>query len=345
MGMFTIGNNSNHTVRFTIASGSPQINYFNRVNANTGPVNVTSVSVTPSAQTIVKTKTAQLSAQITPSYATNTKVFWSTSDATIASVDAFGLVTGVNVGVATITASSEEGAKTATSSISVVNPTTVLTLQAEDAVYAGPVFTTNQAGYNGRGFLDFTNNTGDTIKWTVTVPNTGNYDLSFRYALPSGGRPLELKVNGLAIENISFPATSTWTNWQNIIRNVVLNAGGNEIMLSSIGSNGGNFDELVVTNTTSLGTDSIVAMENKKSISIYPNPYKNGTLSIELAGFKNHNEVKIKIINSIGQTIYETTASNPTLVTLNPTQKLNASIYFVSIEAGNTQIVKKLIVK
>lgn len=345
MGMFTIGNNSNHTVRFTIASGSPQINYFNRVNAITGPVNVTSVSVTPNFQTIVKTKTAQLSAQITPSYATNAKVIWSTSDATIATVDAFGLVTGINVGVATITATSEEGAKTATSTISVVNPTTVLTLQAEDAVYAGPVFTTNQTGYNGRGFLDFTNNTGDTIKWTVTVPDTGSYDLSFRYALPNGGRPLELKVNGQAIENISFPATTTWTNWQNIIRNVILNAGSNEILLSSIGSNGGNFDELVVTNTTSLGTDSIAAMENKKSISIYPNPYKNGGISLDLAGFEGQNMVKIKIINGLGQTIYETSTANPTVVTLNPTQKLNEAIYFVSIEAGDTQIIKKLIVK
>ena len=345
-GNYINGKNSANTVRLTIASGSPDINYFTRTNLNTGAVNVTAVSVTPTVANINLNKTLKLVAAITPSYATNTKVIWSSSNTAVATVDVSGLVTGVSLGTATITATTEDGAKTATSVITIENPTTVITLQAEDAVFVGPKVATNNAGYNGTGFLDFTNNTGDYIKWTVTVPAAGDYELSFRYALPSGSRPLDLRVNGtLVVASLPFPSTTSWTIWRNVISNQPLKDGVNEIMLTSNGANGANIDELVVTNTSNLGTNQFDVVQKEKSVAIYPNPYKGGELSVELNGFENQNMVKIKIVNLIGQTVYETAVTNATRADLNLSGKLNESIYFVSIETGNTQIVKKLIVK
>jgi hypothetical protein len=345
-GDYTNGKNSTNTVRLTIASGSPDINYFTRTNRNTGTVNVTAVTVTPNVANINLNKTLKLVASITPSFATNTNVTWSSSNTAIATVDASGLVTGVSLGTATITATTEDGAKTATSNITIENPTTVITLQAEDAIFAGPKLATNNAGYNGTGFLDFTNNTGDYIKWNITVPTEGNYELSFRYALLSGSRPLDLKVNEtLVMTSLPFPSTTSWSIWQNVISNQRLRAGVNEIMITSNGVNGGNFDELVVTNTYNLGTNQIDVAPIEKSVAIYPNPYKGGELSVESTGFEIQNEMKIKIINLIGQTIYQTDTKNTTKIALNPTEKLTESIYFVSIESGNIQIVKKLIVK
>lgn len=345
-GNYINGNNSTHTVRLTIASGSPDINYFTRTNLNTGAVKVTAVTVTPTVVSINITKTLKLVAEVTPSYATNTKVIWSSSNTAVATVDVSGLVTGVSLGTATVTATTEDGAKTATSDITIENPNTVITLQAEDAVFSGPKVATNNAGYNGSGFLDFTNNTGDYVKWTVTVPTAGDYELSFRYALPSGSRPLDLKVNGtLVVASLPFPSTTSWTTWRNVISNQPLKAGVNEIQLTSNGANGGNIDELVVTNTSNLGTNQIDKVQKEKSVAIYPNPYKGEELSVELTGFDTQNEVKIKIINLIGQTIYQTSTTNTTKVALNPSEKLTESIYFVSIESGYTQIVKKLLVK
>lgn len=345
-GDYTNGKNSTNTVRLTIASGSPEINYFTRTNRNTGIVNVTAVAVTPNVANINLNKTLKLVASITPSFATNLKVTWSSSNTAIATVDATGLVTGLSLGTATITATTEDGAKTATSNITIENPTTVITLQAEDAAFAGPKLATNNAGYNGTGFLDFTNNTGDYIKWTVTVPAEGNYELSFRYALLSGSRPLDLKVNGtVVVTSLPFPSTTSWSIWRNVVSNQTLRAGVNEIIITSNGVNGGNFDELVVTNTSNLGTNQIDIAPTEKSVAIYPNPYKGGKLTVDLISFENQNEVKIKIINLIGQTIYQTSTNNSNSVDINPTEKLNESIYFVSIESGNTQIVKKLIVK
>ncbi len=345
-GNFINGKNSANTVRLTIASGSPDINYFTRTNLNTGAVNVTSVAVTPNVTNININKTLKLVAEITPSYATNTKVTWSSSNPAVATVDVSGLVTALSLGTVTITATTDDGAKTASSNITIETPNILITLQAEDAVFSGPKVATNNAGYNGTGFLDFTNNTGDYVKWTVTVPTAGNYELSFRYALPSGNRPLDLKVNGtLVVTSLSFPSTTSWTTWRNVISNQFLNVGVNEVMLTTNGANGSNIDELVVTNISNLGINPIKGVQKEKSVIIYPNPYKEGVLSLQLEGYESFKEVKVKIINLLGQTMHTEKASNPTQIDLNVSNKLTDSVYFISVESGDSKTTKKLIVK
>ena len=61
-----------------------------------------------------KDETAQLSAEVIPSYADNTRVTWKSSDENVATVDEKGKVTAVGNGTATITATSVSGNYTAT---------------------------------------------------------------------------------------------------------------------------------------------------------------------------------------------------------------------------------------
>ncbi|MGN7889819.1 Ig-like domain-containing protein [Dyadobacter sp. 22481] len=82
-----------------------------------GPV--VSVAVTPAADSVIVGFTKQLKAALTPTYPTNNAVSWTSSDAGIATVNASGLVTGVAAGVATITVTTQDGGKTAQSSIKV----------------------------------------------------------------------------------------------------------------------------------------------------------------------------------------------------------------------------------
>lgn len=88
--------------------------------AKGGPPNkVKSVTVSPSSATVAVGATQQLTATVNPS-TTGATVTWSSSNSSVATVSATGLVTGVNPGSATISASA--GGKTGRSAITVSSP-------------------------------------------------------------------------------------------------------------------------------------------------------------------------------------------------------------------------------
>jgi uncharacterized protein YjdB len=92
------------------------------VSITVSAVPVASIVLTPNVDTIVVAQTVQLSAQVRDASGTplaGRTIFWTTSDAQIATVSSQGLVTAVSQGNATITAASE--GRTATAAI-VVNP-------------------------------------------------------------------------------------------------------------------------------------------------------------------------------------------------------------------------------
>ncbi|GAA0434443.1 hypothetical protein GCM10008934_24860 [Virgibacillus salarius] len=81
---------------------------------------VTGVSVDPATAELEVGATQQLTETVSPSNATNKGVTWSSSDEAIATVDSTGLVTAVAEGNATITVTTDDGGKTATSEITVI---------------------------------------------------------------------------------------------------------------------------------------------------------------------------------------------------------------------------------
>ncbi len=494
-----------------VAAGSATITVTTQDGAKTDTsaitvvVPVTGVTLTPATASLIVSATQQLTATVTPSNATNKTVSFSSSNTTVATVSTTGLVTAIAAGSTTITVTTQDGAKTDTAVITVTAaPKGVQILQAEDATLSGAIEETNQTGYIGTGFVDFVNATGDYIQWTVNVSTAGTYELSFRYSLLNGSRPLELKVNGNTIvASFNFPVTGAWNAWEYVSISQTLNAGNNTIRLTTNGSNGGNIDELRVSpyldtcdavtgwvsagantlsytsadkkqgsgsvqmvgsateefkkvfspilysettsangvlsfwyyvsdvtktgtvrvelgsggaadvnemswgltglvngwnqinlnfsDATVLGTPNLNALNwfrifstktasittridgifitkttgasaqrtkqtlavqklevtdaVEKSISIYPNPYRSGTLSVALKGFENSDNVQINITNLLGQIIHTEKVSNPTQVELNVSNKLTDSVYFISVESGENKLVKKLIVK
>ena len=95
---------------------------------------VTGIKVSPDTLTLTKKgETAQLTAEVTPSYADNKRVTWQSSDEKVATVDENGKVTAVENGTATITATSVSGSYTATVSVTVKIPVEIqkLTIEAE----------------------------------------------------------------------------------------------------------------------------------------------------------------------------------------------------------------------
>lgn len=87
-------------------------------------VAVTSVSLNKTSLTLTEGNSETLTATVQPTNATNKYVNWSTSDASVATVNSYGVVTAVKAGTATIKVKTADGNKTATCTVT-VNAATV----------------------------------------------------------------------------------------------------------------------------------------------------------------------------------------------------------------------------
>ena len=81
---------------------------------------MTGVTASQKTSTLKLGNTLQLSATVAPDNATNKSVTWSSSDATIATVDANGLVTPVKEGSVTVSVHAGNGAFSADVAVTVV---------------------------------------------------------------------------------------------------------------------------------------------------------------------------------------------------------------------------------
>ncbi|MEM9141477.1 MAG: Ig-like domain-containing protein [Bacteroidota bacterium] len=95
------------------------------VNVTPVPISVTGIDLVPDSAAVLLGDTQQLNADILPSNASDTSVTWISSDVGIATVDSSGLVTAVAEGLATITATTNDGGFQDTSEITVTIPVAV----------------------------------------------------------------------------------------------------------------------------------------------------------------------------------------------------------------------------
>ena len=84
------------------------------------PIPVEGVSLDQSSIEISIGRTATLTATVLPRSATNKSVTWSSSDESVATVSSTGVVKGISIGTATITATAVDGGKTANCSVTVI---------------------------------------------------------------------------------------------------------------------------------------------------------------------------------------------------------------------------------
>ena len=89
------------------------------ITVQAATIPVSGVSVSPTSASITEGSTRSLTAAVSPTNATNRNVTWSSSNNGVATVSASGVVTGVSAGTATITATTQDGGFTATSTITV----------------------------------------------------------------------------------------------------------------------------------------------------------------------------------------------------------------------------------
>lgn len=105
------------------------------------PVVVTSITLNPQSITLDRIEqTVQLNATVSPFNADNQTILWSSSNANVATVDKNGLVTAKAKGDAVITASSDDGHKSASCTVTVLISVTGVTLDKNSiSLYEGGI--------------------------------------------------------------------------------------------------------------------------------------------------------------------------------------------------------------
>ncbi len=354
------------TITATTQDGSKTGTYILTVGVN---VPVSGITVTPDLATLNAGSTRQLTTTITPWDVTNKTVNWNTSDASVATVNSTGLVSAVAAGTATITATTQDGAKTATSIIAVITSTGNKYLDDCDALSgwnSTPILSSTD-NQQGTGCLNFTGTSSAEFSKVFTTPfnsgataENGQVKLWYWVSLSELGTRLvriEIGSAGKAdVDEYQWSMTGLTDGWNQITLDISKASKTGTPDLTAINwfriySSGKTPDVNVTTRVDAIqvGSNLVSAInsinKDEKSVHIYPNPLTKSTLSIDMAGFQNIRNVQVKIVNLLGQTVYQKSLYNTTHLEIDTSGILKKSIYFVSVEGRQTIVTRKLIVQ
>ena len=168
----TTSGTSDFTVTATNSGGSDSEQLSITISSATN-IPVQSVSLDKTSLGLTEGETAQLTATVLPDNATNKNVTWSTSNASIATVDANGLVTAVSAGTATITVTTEDGSFIANCTVTVREDVPDRPVSIPDTHEIELI-----AGEGGEAKTNLTN-AGAGTKITVTATPNDGYELAY----------------------------------------------------------------------------------------------------------------------------------------------------------------------
>ena len=126
-------------------------------------VPLTAVALSETSIEITEGETQQLKPVFTPENASNQNVTWKSSSTAVATVSSTGLVTAVQEGTATITVTTEEGAKTATCQVTVKKKVIPVTNVSLDQA---ALTLTEEETYQLTATIDPADATNQNVSWT-----------------------------------------------------------------------------------------------------------------------------------------------------------------------------------
>lgn len=182
------------------------------VTVTSSKINVSSISLNKTTDTLNVGISDALSATISPSNATDKNISWTSSNSAVATVDSTGKITGVNAGSATVTALSEDGSKTQTCSVTVLNPVGVsYTAHVQNIGWMPSVLDGTEAGTDGQSLrvealkINLVNApVGASIQYQAHVENIGWQALVGNGA-EAGTDGQSLRVEALKINLLNMP--------------------------------------------------------------------------------------------------------------------------------------------
>ncbi|MFR0558794.1 Ig-like domain-containing protein [Pseudoscardovia radai] len=138
-------------------------------------VDVTSVTLTPNPLALTTGKAGTLTAVVLPTNATDKTLTWTSSDPSVATVDANGLVTAVKAGTATVTATASNGVK-GEATVTVTDPTPITVPVINVVLTPSPMTLTEGASGTLSTLVLPVNATDKTLTWESSDPSVATVD-------------------------------------------------------------------------------------------------------------------------------------------------------------------------
>lgn len=213
----------------------------------------------------------------------------------------------------------------------------------------------NGAAFLHEGDLDVVKCTDKYAGWNITntqanewmewkeMPLLANTQFRLRYK-STAAAAVKFTVDNVDLQNINLASTNNvWTSVDAGSFSASVNKLSTVRMTVISGAPDINYF-LRVANNNSTAINDIATNTAKKSVSVYPNPFKTGKLSVNLTGFENQSDIVLKIRNLMGQRILESDLNSSNTDVYLP-DNLKAAIYLVSIESNTHKAFTKLIVR
>ena len=337
---------------------------------------VTGISVSPIDLILDVNQTSNLTATVSPANATDASVLWTSNNTAVATVDVSGVVTAVSAGTAAITATTNDGGFTDTTSVTVNQPqaggfTTFIYDDFEgglgnwiDGGKDASLYTGGTFAHQGANAIDLQDNTKTSVISTNNLALSGvnEVKVEFWYKAKNFGNSnedfwLQISTNG----GSSYTTVKAWAegiDFQNnhfnsasfTISGITLN---NQTRLrfrcdASSNSDDVYLDEIKVSVSGAAARESLASTVVKTKVQefspnkilVYPNPLSN-QLNIN---FDASNKYKfIKLFDLTGKVILERNVTSNKMQLDLSSYRLSKGIYLLKLIAIESTKTLKLI--
>ncbi|GJM63061.1 family 16 glycosylhydrolase [Persicobacter diffluens] len=329
------------------SAGEAFVDNFNISEGGDSNVAVESVSLSSSSAQLQIGESINLQATVSPSNATNTNVSWTSSNKQVASVNN-GKIVGLAQGNATITVTTADGNKTATCTIQVKSDEGG---NAGGLPQAGQIIWLSTLGGDIVS-LNTSSNTLEANKSQVgTLEQFRLYEQDGYFALQAV--QTDKYVTTATDNTIKCGATGIYDR-----QKVTFSLNANKELLIKAKINNQYFavngqSKLIADGTTAAPflwgvvsdgqTLRVLNNELQEGFSLYPNPYSNGLLNIELAQIQSG---QLAIFDESGVVVYLRNFQNQKALKL-PLSKagLTPGLYIVKINTPSQTMVNKLLIQ